>query len=62
MEKAGGSIKVGVGGFDICKRKGIPYIGVRRNPSVFEMEPCDILCEDCSKLIDVQVRATESKM
>ena len=46
---------------DICKRKGIPYIGVRRNPSVFEMEPCDILCEDCSKLIDVQVRATESK-
>ncbi len=32
---------------DICKEKGIPYIGVKRNPTVFEMQECEVLCENC---------------
>ena len=31
----------------ICKERGIPYIGVKRNPGRFEMQDCEILCEDC---------------
>lgn len=34
---------------DICHRKGIPYVGVRRKSKIFEMESCEILCEDCPK-------------
>jgi len=32
---------------DICNKKNIPYIGVKRNPEVFEMQDCEIKCEDC---------------
>ena len=32
---------------DICNRKGIPYIGVKRNVFKYEMEPCNVLCENC---------------
>lgn len=32
---------------DICNKKHIPYIGVKRNPAVFEMQDCEIKCEDC---------------
>ena len=32
---------------EICNHKNIPYIGVMRNPNVFEMQDCAIKCEDC---------------
>ena len=32
---------------DICHNKNIPYVGVKRNPAVFEMQDCAIKCEDC---------------
>ena len=32
---------------EICKKKDIPYIGVRRSMDRFEMQACDILCENC---------------
>lgn len=32
---------------DICHRKNIEYIGVKRNPRVYEMQDCEIKCEDC---------------
>lgn len=32
---------------DICNKKEIPYIGVKRNPYIFEMQDCEIRCEDC---------------
>lgn len=31
----------------ICHEKNIPYTGVTRNPEVFEMQDCDVLCENC---------------
>lgn len=31
----------------ICNKKQIPYVGVKRNPAVFEMQDCEIKCEDC---------------
>ena len=31
----------------ICKEREIPYVGVKRNPVLFEMQDCEILCEDC---------------
>lgn len=34
---------------DICHSKGIPYIGVKRSSDIFEMQECDILCENCAK-------------
>lgn len=33
----------------ICKDKDIPYIGVTRNPTKFEMQDCDVLCENCPR-------------
>ena len=33
---------------NICKARKIPYVGVRRNPTIFEMEECPNKCEDCS--------------
>lgn len=33
----------------ICNSKNIPYVGVMRNPNVFEMQDCSIKCEDCFK-------------
>ena len=32
---------------EICHNRNIPYIGVKRNPAVFEMQDCEIKCEDC---------------
>ncbi len=32
---------------EICHDKNIPYVGVTRNPNVFEMQDCSIKCEDC---------------
>ena len=32
---------------DICHRRNIPYVGVTRNPDLFEMQDCNVLCEDC---------------
>ncbi len=44
----------------ICKQKVIPYSGVTRNPSLFEMEDCKILCEDCLKLNIKRNRETQN--
>lgn len=32
---------------DICNKKGISYVGVKRNPYIFEMYDCELKCEDC---------------
>lgn len=32
---------------DICHKKNIDYIGVKRNTKVYEMQDCEIKCEDC---------------
>ena len=34
---------------EICKERNIPYVGVMRNPDVFEMQDCRIKCDDCPK-------------
>lgn len=34
---------------DICNKKQIPYIGVKRNSAVFEMQDCEIKCEECPR-------------
>lgn len=34
---------------DICNKKNIPYVGVKRNPVIFEMQDCEIKCEDCPR-------------
>ena len=34
----------------ICKDNGIPYSGVKRNPAQFEMQDCEVLCEDCPQI------------
>ena len=34
---------------DICNRKNIPYVGVKRNSALFEMQDCEIKCENCLK-------------
>ena len=37
---------------EICKDRGIPYVGVMRNPDLFEMQDCSIKCDDCIKFKD----------
>lgn len=32
---------------EICHSRNIPYVGVTRNPDYFEMQDCNVLCEDC---------------
>ena len=32
---------------DICKEKNIPYVGVKKNKDLFEMQECEMKCEDC---------------
>lgn len=32
---------------EICHDRNIPYIGVTRNPNIFEMQECAVKCEDC---------------
>lgn len=39
----------------ICKNKNTPYIGVKRNPIQFEMQDCEILCENCAKYLNQYV-------
>ena len=34
---------------EICHNRQIPYGGVMRNPSVYEMQECPIKCEECSR-------------
>ncbi len=34
---------------EICNQKNIPYIGVKRSPNLFEMQDCEIKCENCSQ-------------
>lgn len=34
---------------EICHSREIPYVGVMRNPSVFEMQECSTTCEECFK-------------
>lgn len=38
---------------DICKRRSIPYVGVKRNPKLFEMQDCEVLCENCSNFLNI---------
>ena len=37
---------------DFCNNKGIPYIGVQRNPNIYEMQECSLKCEDCVNFMD----------
>jgi hypothetical protein len=39
---------------EICKKRGIPYAGVTRNPRVFEMQECNVLCEKCARLYETK--------
>ena len=39
---------------EICKKRGIPYVGVNRNPGFFEMQDCNVLCENCEKIIQCE--------
>ena len=32
---------------EICHERQIPYVGVMRNPNVFEMQECPVKCEEC---------------
>lgn len=32
---------------EICKEKNIPYVGVKKNKELFEMQECEIKCENC---------------
>lgn len=32
---------------EICHSRNIPYVGVTRNPNYFEMQDCNVLCENC---------------
>ncbi len=34
---------------DICKRKGVPYVGVVRNNERYQMMDCEKMCEECIK-------------
>lgn len=37
---------------EICNRKNIPYVGVRKNPSRFEMQDCEAKCENCPQYLN----------
>lgn len=41
---------------EICNDKNIPYIGVARNPNIFEMQECAIKCEKCPKYTEGIIR------
>ncbi len=32
---------------EFCHSRNIPYVGVTRNPDCFEMQDCNVLCENC---------------
>ena len=42
----------------ICKRKGIPYIGVTRSLELYEMQECKDLCENCLWLNNLGINKT----
>ena len=31
---------------DICKERKIPYVGVKKNTELFEMQECEMKCEN----------------
>lgn len=41
---------------DICHDRNIPYIGVTRNPNIFEMQECAIKCEDCPNYLSAKFK------
>lgn len=41
---------------DICHDRNIPYIGVTRNPNIFEMQECAIKCEDCPNYLSTKFK------
>lgn len=36
---------------EICHERNIPYVGVKKNPNFFEMQDCEMKCEDCPSLL-----------
>ena len=36
---------------EICHAKNIPYVGVTRNPNIFEMQECPVQCENCPNYV-----------
>ena len=34
---------------EICNKKNIPYVGFKRNSQYFEMQDCEIKCENCPR-------------
>lgn len=36
---------------DICHSRNVPYVGVTRNPNIFEMQECPVKCENCPNYI-----------
>ncbi|MCH5193039.1 MAG: DUF2971 domain-containing protein [Oscillospiraceae bacterium] len=45
---------------EICKNNEIPYTGVNISPDRFEMKDCNILCEDCYKIKNIQASAIQT--
>lgn len=45
----------------VCKRKGIPYVGVIISPDKFEMKDCSILCENCQRIKQCNKRKRSPK-
>ena len=37
---------------EICHNKNIPYVGVKRNPTIYEMQDCEVKCEDCPQYLN----------
>lgn len=44
---------------DICTEKNIPYVGVKKNKDFFEMQECEIKCENCPTYIQGLYNATK---
>ena len=36
-----------IAGLKWCKEKNIPYVGVKKNKDLFEMQECEMKCENC---------------
>lgn len=41
---------------DICKSKGIPYVGLTRDSEKYQMTECNVLCEDCERFKNAMVK------
>ena len=39
---------------DFCNNNSIPYIGVKKNSNIYEMQECGMKCEDCYKYISLE--------